>query len=71
MIDENSILHEKEIEMNLLINLFVVVKRRDKAKFHRIIGSIIQILSEDIVPPDTKLKSMTILRKLTNYKNDS
>ena len=71
MINENLIFHEKEIEMNLLINLIVALKRNDTAKFQRIIGSIIQILSEHIVASNTKLKSMTILRKLTNYKNDS
>lgn len=54
--------------MDLLINLIVIVKKKDSGKFQKIIGSIIQILSEDIVAPNTKLKSMTILRKLTNYK---
>lgn len=31
---------------------------------------MIVILSEDIVSPVTKSKSMTILRKISNYKED-
>jgi hypothetical protein len=32
---------------------------------------MIAILSEETVPAETKLKSMTILRKLSNFKNDA
>ena len=54
--------------MQSLITMIVGIKKEDTAKFQRIITAMIQILSEENVAPETKLKSMIILRKLSNYK---
>lgn len=71
LLDDIVIQTERENEMQKFVNLIISLKKDDTKKFKSIIRSLIQILSEDSLSSDIKLKTMTILRKLSNYKNDS
>lgn len=71
LLDDIVIQTERENEMQKLVNLIVSLKKDDTKKFKNIVKSLIQILSENNLSSDIKLKTMTILRKLSNYKNDS
>lgn len=53
-----------------MINCIVKIKISEPLKFQKMISSMIALLSEENVASETKLKSMTILRKLSNYKDD-
>ena len=50
--------------------MIVTLKKDDTNKFKLIVASLIQILSEDSVSSSVKLKSITIIRKLSNYKDN-
>lgn len=70
LIDEHLIVSEREQEIQQLINLIITLKRDNTEKFKQMVASLIQILSEDSVSSNVKLKSINILRKLSNYKED-
>ena len=70
LIDEHLIASERENEIQQLVNLIITLKRDDTKKFKRIVTALIQMLSESSVSPSAKLKSINIVRKLSNYKED-
>nr|CAR82067.1 TPA: calcium release channel IV1b [Paramecium tetraurelia] len=70
LIDEHLVASERENEIQQLVNLIVTLKRDDTTKFKRMVTALIQMLSETSVSPSIKLKSINIVRKLSNYKED-
>ncbi|CAD8120276.1 unnamed protein product [Paramecium sonneborni] len=70
LIDEHLVASERENEIQQLVNLIITLKRDDTTKFKRMVTALIQMLSENSVSPSIKLKSINIVRKLSNYKED-
>ncbi|CAD8205015.1 unnamed protein product [Paramecium pentaurelia] len=70
LVDEHLVASERENEIQQLVNLIITLKRDDTTKFKRMVTALIQMLSETSVSPSIKLKSINIVRKLSNYKED-
>ncbi|CAD8112241.1 unnamed protein product [Paramecium sonneborni] len=70
LIDEHLVASERENEIQQLVNLIITLKRDDTTKFKRMVTALIQMLSETSISPSIKLKSINIVRKLSNYKED-
>ncbi|CAD8123813.1 unnamed protein product [Paramecium sonneborni] len=71
LIDEHLVTSERENEILQLINLIITLKRDDTEKFQKMITSLIRIFPESSVSSSIKLKSVKIIRKLSNYKEDT
>ncbi|KAL4475530.1 hypothetical protein ABPG72_009219 [Tetrahymena utriculariae] len=61
--------HEQELEN--LISTLIEIKIQDQQKFRTIIQSFIAVLSCDTIETNIRMNSMKILRKISNYRQDS
>lgn len=62
---------EQEKELEEFVSTLIEIKLQEKAKFRAIVESLINVLSSDTVAIETRMRSMRILRKLSNYKHNS
>ncbi|EGR32545.1 hypothetical protein IMG5_078330 [Ichthyophthirius multifiliis] len=68
--DQIFIEQEHNIELEQLIYLLITIRMQDKYKFRSIIQSFIAVLSCDQIQTNTRMNSMKILRKISNFKQD-